>query len=90
MFCRFNMDILTNIDSTAHLSIFTLKGELDFNQLLTHIKGIHARSEHTSSCLYDLKSGGFTSFAVHPFMGIQSTNSLLWLTIKWILYLPKP
>ena len=56
MLCWLNMDIQTSIDATAHLTTFTLKGELDFDQLLTHIKGIHVRSEHTSSCLYDLKS----------------------------------
>ena len=50
------MDIQTIIDPATQLITFTVKGELDFNQLLDHINSIHARSEHTSRCLWDLRS----------------------------------
>ena len=50
------MDILTDIDPATCLTTFSLKGDLDFSQLLDHIKGIHAKSEHTSSCLWDFRS----------------------------------
>ena len=50
------MDIQTNIDSASQLTTFTVSGELDFNKLLDHVKEMHALSEHTSSCLYDLRS----------------------------------
>lgn len=50
------MDIKTDIDPATLLTTYTLRGDLDFNRLLDHIKGIHAKAEHTSSCLWDFRS----------------------------------
>ena len=50
------MDIQTDIDPATRLTTYTLRGDLDFNQLLDYLKGIHAKAEHTSSCLWDFRS----------------------------------
>ena len=50
------MRIQVETDKSSELTTFTIKGELDFTELVSFIETYHTQSDHTNSCLWDFSS----------------------------------